>query len=228
MTKTPKTNYPGHEELYQRRRKEGAFGWDTHETTRENIEAIELLLSKVQPSPSGAMLELGCGAGNLTAHFAQSGWNAHGIDISPTAIEWAAERASGLGLDVDVRVGSVLDLNGYAPNSFDLVLDGHCLHCIIGPDRQTFFQEAKRVLKPLGKLLVLTMAGDASEVPMRGHYDSASRCQVIDDTMTRYFGAPESILKEIQNAGFSVEYKELRPRSNANETDHLLIAASLS
>lgn len=224
-TKTPDTNYAGHEELYLRRRREAANGWDSDEVTRENIQAIEHLLSKCDPRPSGAMLELGCGAGNLTTHFAQSGWEAHGIDISPTAVAWALERSNALGLTLDVRTGSVLELEPYATSRFDLVLDGHCLHCIIGVDRSRFFQEAMRVLKPGGKLLVLTMAGDASAVPMRGQYDPVSRCQVIDGTMTRYFGDPLSIVDEIVQAGFRVDYEELQVRSNASETDHLLVVA---
>lgn len=223
---TPCTNYPGHEELYLRRRKEGASGWDSEEGTRKNVETIEKLLSTCQQRPFGSMLELGCGAGNLTAHFGQTGWDAHGIDISPTAVTWAIERSTSLGLGMSFRVGSVLNLDAYQSEQFDLVLDGHCLHCIIGEDRETFLREAKRVLKPTGKLLILTMAGDASSIPMRGHYDPSTRCQVIDEAMTRYFGAVESILGEVTKAGFVLEYEELQPRSSANETDYLVIEAS--
>ena len=48
------------------------------------------------------------------------------------------------------QTGNVLNLTWHASNSFDIVLDGHCFHCIIGPDRAQFLREAFRVLKPAG------------------------------------------------------------------------------
>jgi len=35
-------------------------------------------------------------------------------------------------------VGDVCDLVGFDEASFDVVLDRHCLHCIIGSDRPRF------------------------------------------------------------------------------------------
>ncbi len=226
MKKTATTNYPGHEDLYVRRRERGASGWDTDAVTHENIEAIKHLLSKCDPQPAGAMLELGCGAGNLTSYFAQTGWKAHGLDISGTAITWARERAAALGLAMDFRIGNVLNLDIWPEDTFDLVLDGHCLHCIIGQDRVRFFQEARRVLRPAGKMLILTMAGDASRVPMGGCYDPETRCQLVDGISTRYFGEAGAISHEVENAGFVVDYQELVARRHETETDHLLIVAS--
>ena len=48
---TPGTNYPGHEELYLRRRKEGALSWDSEEGTHQNIEIIEKLCLRANLAP---------------------------------------------------------------------------------------------------------------------------------------------------------------------------------
>jgi 2-polyprenyl-3-methyl-5-hydroxy-6-metoxy-1,4-benzoquinol methylase len=42
---------------------------------------------------NGSLLDLGCGNGKLTIKFVQNGYETYGIDISPTAISWAEERA---------------------------------------------------------------------------------------------------------------------------------------
>jgi Methyltransferase domain len=58
-----------------------------------------------------------------------------GVDVSPAAIDWATERSTSFS-GVDFRVDDVLHLATCADADFDAVVDGHCLHCIIGPDRR--------------------------------------------------------------------------------------------
>jgi SAM-dependent methyltransferase len=224
---TLRTNYEGHDALYRRRRSEGATGWDSEEGTEENIVSIERLLTESRIEQVGSMLELGCGAGNLTTYFAKRGWDAHGVDISACAIDWARERAEQMNLDVDYQIGNVLNLENHASASLDLVLDGHCFHCIIGPDRQVFLREARRVLRPKGKLLIMTMCGGfPREFAGSGVLDEATRCQLIDGVATRYFGDADSIVQEIDDAGFEVQQVVVEPRKSEGETDHLLVSAA--
>lgn len=220
------TNYAGHEELYRRRRREGATGWDSEETTGENIAAIERLLAQCNVDHGGAMIELGCGAGNLTSYFASRGWKAQGVDISPCAIDWARERAGQAGLAIDFHVGNVLDLSAFPANAFDLVLDGHCFHCIIGVDRQTFLQQVRDRLKPNGHLLLMSMAGEPPKGLVGGQLDPETRCQVVDGVATRYFGDADVIVSEVEAAGFRVSHSTVEPRRDESHTDHLLLLAS--
>lgn len=41
---------------------------------------------------SGSLLELGCGTGRHAEHFASSGFDLHGVDLSPTMVEQAKKR----------------------------------------------------------------------------------------------------------------------------------------
>jgi ubiquinone/menaquinone biosynthesis C-methylase UbiE len=221
------TNYAGHEALYRRRRDAGGTGWDSEEVTAENIEKIDRLLTRVSVAQAGPMLELGCGAGNLTSHFAKLGWKAHGVDISPSAIEWARERAVQQELTIDYRVNNVLKLDCYADASFDLVLDGHCFHCIIGSDRKVFLEEARRVLRATGTLLIMTMAGAFPKNFLgSGVLDEETRCQIIDGVATRYFGDAEPISAEVAAAGFQIRHTELVPRASESDSDMLLLVAT--
>ncbi len=200
-----KTNYAGHDTAYKRRRAEGKVGWDeTPQAYAEREAGLIKLLGQGYAPCSGMFLELGCGAGNISIWFAQHGFEVTGVDISETAILWARERAQSAGVKAQFMLGNVLELNGVLSDaSIDFVLDGHCLHCIIGEDRKTFLQTAWRFAKSGGFFLVDTMCGPVESGSVDG-YDPASCCTMIQGLPTRYFGSPDQIQKEICDAGFDV------------------------
>jgi ubiquinone/menaquinone biosynthesis C-methylase UbiE len=120
----------------------------------ENLARLDRLLARC-PFPAGArVLELGCGAGDLSLRLAERGLDATGVDVSPAAVEWARQKAASRGLAAAFRVRDVPDLRDFADSGFDGVLDGYCLHCVIGPDRAKVLAAARRVLRPGGLLHV--------------------------------------------------------------------------
>jgi SAM-dependent methyltransferase len=74
----------------------------------------------------GRALDLGCGQGVYATYLAEQGYEVVGIDFVPAAVEAARARADRAGVDVDLRVGDVLDHAPAAP--YDVVLDSGCLH----------------------------------------------------------------------------------------------------
>jgi len=172
---------------------------------------------------SGAVLELGAGAGDVALLFAEKGYEAAGIEISPTAVAWAREKAVQHGLAVEFVEGSVTDLSHWDEDSFDAVVDGHCLHCIIGDDRAKVFSETFRVLKPGGLLYVSTMCGDPKEPDVVKQYNPASRCMVWNGIARRYLGRPDDIIGEIGRAGFRIERHLVV--TNEGTQDDLLVYA---
>ncbi len=133
----------------------------------------------------------------MTVWLSKLGYEAVGVDISPTAIEWAIERAKDGGHKITFECADVLKLDFLESGSFDLVLDGHCLHCIIGADRALFLKEAFRVLKPGGYLLIDTMCDPVSGNMMEG-YDPLTNCTYFEGVATRYFGPHEEIANEVE------------------------------
>ncbi len=197
-----RTHYLGHDNEYRKRRAAGQPGWDTAEVIAENIAALADALTPDYVPKMGRALELGCGAGDLTLWLAAQGYDTYGVDIAPTAIAWAHEKAQARGLDVDFRVGDVRDLATFPDDFMDVVVDGHCFHCIIREDRGKFLTAARRVLKPGGVFHISTMCGDPVDEIAKTNYDSVTRCAVYGDIATRYFGLPEEIRAEVQEADF--------------------------
>lgn len=218
------TNYLGHDAEFARRRAMGRKGWDDEASYQQTINCLESFLSGVTFPGDPTLIELGCGAGDLSLWFATRGFRVIGVDISPLAIQWAQEKASKLPVNASFRVGDLTRDVDPLPPPADLVLDGHCLHCIIGPDRQIFLQNARRCLKPEGVLHINTMCGDPHPPNDRG-YDPVSRCIVIGGVAMRYFGTAQSIQQELIQAGFEIIEDRVVPAQYPGDEDCLLLNA---
>jgi ubiquinone/menaquinone biosynthesis C-methylase UbiE len=159
----------------------------------------------------------------MTIWLAERGYEAYGVDFSPTAIAWAREKALEHGMKVNFSVADVLDLAEYSDGFFDFVFDGHCLHCIIGKDREGLFATVRRVLKPCGYFLADTMCGPVDASQLSG-YDPASQSTVHGDIASRYLGMPDDILGEIAAAGFRIVRWEIN-HIDGEPNDMLLVEA---
>ncbi len=203
-----KTDYFGHDEVYRRKKAAPEFvGWDENESFKTALAIATEVMAWPEVPDAGRLLELGCGAANQLAPFAGR-YEVSGIDISPTAVEWGREVMSEAGVESpDLVVGDVRELP-WSENEFDVVRDGHLLHCIIGADRKAVFDEVRRVLKPNGVLVVFTMCGEQG-IPENAGFDPATRLCIVDGVASRYIGRADDLAAEIEAAGI---------RSVANST----------
>lgn len=96
----------------------------------------------------GKVLDVGCGDGGFLNLMRKSGWSVEGLDFDAKAIE-SAKAKYGLHL----RHG---DLHGakFAGNTFDAVTMSHVIEHV--PDPVALLTEARRVLKPNGRLVITT------------------------------------------------------------------------
>jgi ubiquinone/menaquinone biosynthesis C-methylase UbiE len=96
------------------------------------------------------VLESGCGTGKWLADLAEAGGEAYGLDASAGMLEQAWQRPARLRL-VQGRAGQL----PYAARSFDLVYAVNAIHHFGSP--RGFISEARRLLRPVGKLAVVGM-----------------------------------------------------------------------
>jgi SAM-dependent methyltransferase len=128
-------------------------------------------------------------------------------------------------MDMDFRVDNVLNLSTCHDATFDLVVDGHCLHCIIGEDRAICLASVYRVLKPGGSFVVLTMCGEVTNQKMLKSFDHDRKVTIHQGQPTRYIGAAAAILSEVIAAGFVAEGVRVVPRKDADDLDNLILRA---
>ena len=90
----PNPNYICHDSIYQRLKAEGAYGWTSEEDHTQVVRPRILQAIKQLSIPSGGrVLDLGCGTGDIAIWLGLQGFETHGIDIAPSAISWAKEKA---------------------------------------------------------------------------------------------------------------------------------------
>ena len=146
---------------YRRMKEAGIRSWN--ERTGDSPIPADLerfladALSLDWVAKAGKAIELGCGTGPIARWLADRGWSATGVDISPTAVQMA--RAQADDRDVTFFVGDVTNLIRIPDAAFDLAVDGLCFHFITEPaDRAAFLSEARRILRPGGCFVLLSMA----------------------------------------------------------------------
>lgn len=124
-------------------------------------ELVSILATGLIP-PGGTVLDVGCGGGREAIFLAQCGFRTIGVDLSSEALKIARQRSSAAVIEVDWRLGDVLDLP-VTDASVDFVTDRGCFHLIDEDCRPDFAAEIERVLRPCGSILVRGAARDDEE-----------------------------------------------------------------
>lgn len=102
--------------------------------------------------PGAKLLEIGCGMGDDTAQWAKRNMKVTAIDLTEPAVECTRKRLQVCGLDAEVKTGNAEYLD-FPDNTFDIVYSFGVLHH--SPDTPKTIEEARRVLKPGGKALIM-------------------------------------------------------------------------
>ena len=146
--------------------------WDAHPCgtqftdlewgSREFFEQVEKFRYDLQPFmhrmirfdayKGKRLLEIGCGLGTDLLQFARAGAQVTGIDLTPASVDLARKRFSLYGIPGDFQVADAENLP-FPDESFDVVYSFGVLHHT--PDTQKAIDEAYRVLKPGGGIILM-------------------------------------------------------------------------
>jgi len=120
----------------------------SHPKTSYPEKLVKYLFNSFKMQKGQIFLEPGCGRGEFLNEFNKLGLKCHGIDLSQYA-------GSMLDKKVDVIKGFDLENDKwpYPDNFFDIIYNKSLLEHLNKPDK--FLNEARRVLKPNGKILCL-------------------------------------------------------------------------
>jgi SAM-dependent methyltransferase len=103
---------------------------------------------------SGRVLDSGCGTGEHALLAASRGADVTGIDVAPTAIARAREKAAQRDLLVRFEVADSLDLE-HLGSTFDTVIDSGVFHVFGDEDRARYVASLAAVLRPAGALYLM-------------------------------------------------------------------------
>lgn len=128
--------------------------WDTKMVAPALQQAVES--GAIKPCRT---VTLGCGTGANAIYLARRGFDVTAIDVAPTALGLADDKARQAGVRVRWLLADVLALPDLRP--FDLVFDRGCYHNVRYVDAEGFVESLRRLTRPGSQCLILSCNRDA-------------------------------------------------------------------
>ena len=150
---------------------------------------LDFQLMYLPANPSGRLLDVGCGSGQMLSVMAELGWQAEGVDFDPAAVQHA--RSKGL----QVRLGT-LEEQRYPNAHFDAITMSHLIEHVHDPI--ALLAECYRILKPGGALVVVT-----PNVESYGHKRFGSHWRGLEPPRHLHLFSQRSLCTVVSEAGFT-------------------------
>ena len=159
---------------------------------------LAVFAEQVLAAGGGAVADLGCGPGRITAHLAGLGLDVAGVDLSPGMVDVARRTHPG----PRFAVGSLAALDLHDGGLAGALAWYSLIHT--PPTRQPgVAAELARVLRPGGVLLVAFQSGDDEPVHHRRGYGH-------DISLPGWRLDPDRVGRELTSAGFEVTARVVR------------------
>jgi SAM-dependent methyltransferase len=144
----------------------------------------------------GKFLDVGCSLGFFLHGVHQSsGWQVHGVEISPDAVAWAREK-----LSLDIRCGELASV-GYPDQFFDYIHVRNVLEHVRNP--LAFLQECRRILRPGGHLDLSVPNGAVDSANLLNYFKDERKAPRSKDGHL-YFFSQDSLHFLFQKSKFKV------------------------
>jgi len=138
-----------------------------------------LLIDRLAPlRASGAALDLGCGAADITLRVARAlpRWTLDGIDGSAPMIEFGRRSAAAAGLEGRVRLHEMrLPVGGFPEPAYDLLFSNSLLHHL--PSPETLWSAVRAASAPGAQVFVMDLQRPESEEEV----EALVRCYARDE-----------------------------------------------
>jgi 2-polyprenyl-3-methyl-5-hydroxy-6-metoxy-1,4-benzoquinol methylase len=145
-----------------------------------------MYLEEMKP---GKLLEVGCGSGQFLDCMRRAGWEVEGVEIDSRAADYARKKYG-----VPVHIGTLESMQ-YPDNTFDAVTMNHVIEHVYEP--VTLLQECHRVLKPGGRLVVVT-----PNTISYGHRRFRQYWRGLEPPRHLYVFSPVTLRRVAERAGF--------------------------
>jgi SAM-dependent methyltransferase len=122
--------------------------WDTGKPSADLVKAIEDGVFK-----PGRVVEFGSGTGTDAVYMASKGFDVTAIDISPSAVAQAREKAKQAGVEVRFLLADAL--NPPEIGQFDYIYDRACYHEVRSQNLEAYLATLRKVSRPGTRLLLI-------------------------------------------------------------------------
>jgi len=180
------------------------------------------LLDRLLPAPPARVLDVGGGPGTYAAPLARRGYQVHLVDPVPLHVEQAGQVGSDPATGFTAAVGDARDLSEPDESQDVVLLFGPLYHLTEAADRQRALAQARRVLRPGGRVLAVAVCRFASLLDglYQGWLDDPAFRPLVDQDLidgqhrnpdpvgrpefftTAYFHTPDGLRAESELAGF--------------------------
>jgi SAM-dependent methyltransferase len=189
----------------------------------EFVRSMELL-DRLLPPPPAQLLDVGGGPGTYAASLARRGYRVHLVDPMPLHVEQARDAAGNdPAAAFSAVVGDARELSEPAQSQDAVLLFGPLYHLTDAAHRRQALAEARRVLRPGGRLLAMAVCRFASLLDglYEGWLDDPAFRPIVDQDLvdgqhrnpdpvgrpefftTAYFHTTDGLMEEIKQADFS-------------------------
>ena len=123
-------------------------GWDVGQPCSHLVKAVE-----DETFRPGRAIVLGCGSGTNAIYLAGKGFEVTAVDVAPSALVIASEKARKAGVKVNCVVADVVAPPKLEP--FDLIFDRGCYHHICQYNSSGYVETLRRLAHPGTRALIL-------------------------------------------------------------------------
>jgi ubiquinone/menaquinone biosynthesis C-methylase UbiE len=158
---------------------------------------LAALLQALQPKNTEVALDVATGTGFTAISLAKLAKHVIGIDVTREMLEQATKLARSLGVtNIEFELGDALKTR-YEDSSFDLLTTRRATHHF--EDVPRFLKEARRVLRPAGRLGLVDMS------PSKGAEDFCNRIEKLRDSSHVEAFTPEAWRSMLSSTGFHIK-----------------------
>jgi ubiquinone/menaquinone biosynthesis C-methylase UbiE len=189
----------------------------------EYVRSLELL-DRLLPRPPAWLLDVGGGPGTYAAPLASRGYRVHLVDPVPLHVEQARQAAgTGPAAAFSAALGDAWKLAEPDQSQDAVLLFGPLYHLTEAAHRRQALTEARRVLRPHGRVLAMAVSRFASLLDglYQGWLGDPGFRPIVDQDLadgqhrnpdpvgrpefftTAYFHTPDGLAGEIEQAGFT-------------------------